>query len=68
MSSLVCKPKIKSNKARTKKPIQAEVVTFYNIVRKVAIAPKCLEEEAVNSISGTITFSHSDQKQVKPWS
>ena len=44
MSSLVCKPKIKSNKARTKKPIQAEVVTFYNIVRKVAIAPKCLED------------------------
>ena len=45
MSSLVCKPKIKLKKARTKKPIQAEVLTFYNIVRKVAIAPKCLEEE-----------------------
>ena len=45
MSSLVCKPKIKYKKVRTNKPIQAEVVTFYNIVRKVAIASKCLEEE-----------------------
>ena len=45
MPSLVCKPKIKLKKVRTKEPIQAEVVTFYNIVRKVAIAPKCLEEE-----------------------
>ena len=48
---------------------------FFVVPRSRSLTPKVActsfhtaDLDPVNSISGTITFSHSDRKQVKPWS